>query len=112
MYLPRSEIISKQNDLFEGLLTDDDMVNYALGSGTNSWRTKTLPSKPPAPAKTSSARATSRMRWFDAVIEHMVVNSSMANQMLNNQQTLEGFMRLRVDMVYDGFANKWELADV
>lgn len=48
----------------------------------------------------------------DAVIEHMEVNSSMANQVLNNQQTLEGFMRLMVDLVYEGFAKKRELADV
>ena len=48
----------------------------------------------------------------DAVIEHMEVNSSMANQVLNNQITLDGFMRLMVDLVYEGFAKKREMADV
>ena len=51
------------------------------------------------------------MPVVDAVIKHMEVNSSMANQVLNNQQTLEGFMRLMVDLVYEGFAKKRELAD-
>jgi len=30
----------------------------------------------------------------------------MANQVLNNQITLDGFMRLMVDLVYDGFAKQ------
>jgi hypothetical protein len=47
----------------------------------------------------------------DAVIEHMEVNCSMANQVLNNQLTMDGFMRLMVDLVYEGFARKRETMD-
>ena len=41
-----------------------------------------------------------------AVIEHMDVNNDMANQVLNNPRTLEGFMRLMVDLVYEGFERR------
>ncbi len=41
-----------------------------------------------------------------AVIEHMEVNNDMANQVLNNPKTLQGFTRLLVDLIYEGFARR------
>jgi hypothetical protein len=41
-----------------------------------------------------------------------MATAASGTRMLNNQPTLEGFMRLRIDLVYEGFAKKRELADV
>lgn len=41
-----------------------------------------------------------------AVVQRMDVNNEMANQVLNNPKTLEGFTRLLVDLVYEGFARR------
>lgn len=40
------------------------------------------------------------------MIEHMDRNQGMANQVLNNPKTMEGFMRLMVELVYEGFEGK------
>jgi len=101
-----NEIITKLNDLFEGQLTDDDMVNYAFGVRDKLMENENLAQQAASNNKAQFSQGDIKDAVVDAVIEHMEVNSSMANQVLNNQITLDGFMRLMVDLVYDGFAKQ------
>jgi len=103
-----NEIISKLNDLFEGQLSDDDLVNYAFGVRDKLMENENLAQQAASNTKNQFSQGDIKDAVVDAVIEHMEVNSSMANQVLNNQITLDGFMRLMVDLVYDGFAKKRE----
>ncbi len=103
-----SQIIDRLNDLFEGLLTDDDLVNYAIGVRDKLMENADLAQQAATNTKDQFAQGDIKEAVVGAVIEHMDVNNDMANQVLNNERTLDGFMRLMVDLVYEGFARRRE----
>ena len=103
-----SAIISRLNDLFEGQLTDDDLVNYAIGVRDKLMENDDLAQQAATNSKDQFSQGDIKDAVVGAVIEHMEVNNDMANQVLNNPKTLDGFMRLMVDLVYDGFAKRRE----
>lgn len=103
-----SAIIARLNDLFEGQLTDDDLVNYAIGVRDKLMENDDLAQQAATNSKDQFAQGDIKEAVVGAVIEHMEVNNDMASQVLNNPKTLDGFMRLMVDLVYDGFAIRRE----
>jgi type I restriction enzyme R subunit len=86
-------------------------VNYAFGVRDKLMENESLAQQAASNSKDQFSQGDIKDAVVDAVIEHMEVHSSMANQVLNNQQTMEGFMRLMVDLVYEGFAKNRELED-
>jgi type I restriction enzyme R subunit len=101
-----SAIISRLNDLFEGLLTDDDVVNYAIGVRDKLMENADLAQQAASNTKDQFAQGDIKDAVVGAVIDHMDTNNDMANQVLNNPKTMEGFMRLMVDLVYEGFEKR------
>ncbi len=101
-----SQIIARLNELFEGQLTDDDLVNYAIGVRDKLMENPELAQQAATNSKDQFAQGDIKEAVVGAVIEHMDVNNDMANQVLNNPRTLEGFMRLMVDLVYEGFERR------
>lgn len=88
--------------------TDDDLVNYAIGVRDKLMENDDLAQQAATNSKDQFSQGDIKDAVVGAVIEHMEVNNDMANQVLNNPKTLDGFMRLMVDLVYDGFAKRRE----
>ncbi len=101
-----SVIIRRLNDLFEGQLTDSDIVNYAYGVRDKLMENEELAQQAANNTKDQFAQGGIKEAVVGAVIEHMDRNQDMANQVLNNPKTLDGFMRLMVDLVYEGFERR------
>jgi type I restriction enzyme R subunit len=101
-----SAIISKLNEIFEGQLTDNDVVNYAIGVRDKLMENDDLALQAANNSKDQFAQGDIKEAVVGAVIDHMDTNNDMANQVLNNPKTMDGFMRLMVDLVYEGFEKR------
>ena len=83
-------------------------MNYAIGVRDKLMENADLAQQAATNTKDQFAQGDIKEAVVGAVIEHMDVNNDMANQVLNNERTLDGFMRLMVDLVYEGFARRRE----
>ena len=96
-----TELIKELNDLFEGELTDADIINY-----TNSIRDKVLESqiiKKQALANTKDRLIISpdfEGEFTKAIIGQMGINQKMSEQILNDKEKRSKFSSLVVDMIY------------
>lgn len=96
-----SELIKELNDLFEGELTDADIINY-----TNSIKDKVLESqiiKKQALANTKDRLIISpdfEGEFTKAIIGQMGINQKMSEQILNDKEKRSKFSSLVVDMIY------------
>ncbi len=96
-----SELIKELNELFEGELTDADVINY-----TNSIRDKVLES--PTLRKQALANTKDRLiispdferEFTKAVIGQMGINQKMSEQILNDRDKRLRFSSLVIDLIY------------
>ena len=96
-----SELIKELNELFEGELTDSDVVNY-----TNSIRDKVFES--PTLRKQAMANTKDRLiispdferEFTKAVIGQMGINQKMSEQILNDREKRLRFSSLVIDLIY------------
>lgn len=96
-----SELIKELNELFEGELTDADVINY-----TNSIRDKVLES--PTLRKQALANTKDRLiispdfekEFTKAVIGQMGINQKMSEQILNDRDKRMKFSSLVIDLIY------------
>ncbi len=96
-----SELIKELNELFEGELTDNDVINY-----TNSIRDKVLES--PTLRKQAMANTKDRLmispdferEFTKAVIGQMGINQQMSEQILNDRDKRLRFSSLVIDLIY------------
>lgn len=101
-----SELISQMNSLFEGELSDADLVNYA-----NHIRDKMLESDTLAQQAATNTKEQFKLGDFDhvmmdAVIEGLDSYQSMASQVLASEKVKAGLAALLLDMVYKGFESQ------
>lgn len=101
-----AEIIQRLNHVFEGQLTDADLVNYAIGVRDKLMENLDLSLQALHNTKDQFAQGDIKEALIEAVIEQMEVNSDMGNQVLNDPEKLQTFMKVMVDMVYEGFASR------
>ena len=102
-----SEIISRMNDLFEGDLTEADLLSYAQHVSGKMMENQTLSQQ--AAANTREQFASSpdfKVAMNDAVADGLENYQAMAKQVLNNERVREGFFDILLDMVYTGFTKK------
>ncbi len=96
-----SELIKELNELFEGELTDNDVINY-----TNSVRDKVLES--PTLRKQAMANTKDRLiispdferEFTKAVIGQMEINQQLSEQILNDRDKRLRFSSLVIDLIY------------
>jgi len=96
-----SELIKELNELFEGELTDNDVINY-----TNSIRDKVLES--PTLRKQAMANTKDRLiispdferEFTKAVIGQMGINQQMSEHILNDRDKRLTFSSLVIDLIY------------
>ncbi len=101
-----SEIVSQMNTLFEGELTDADLLNYARHVRDKMLENETLEQQAASNTKEQFALGDFRNVMMDNVIEGLENYTSMASQVLNEEKVREGFANILLEMVYKGFQKK------
>jgi type I restriction enzyme, R subunit len=101
-----SEIIEKMNTLFEGQLTDADLLNYANHVKDKMLENDILAQQAATNSKEQFALGDFQNVMMDAVIEGLDNYQSMAGQVLGNEQVQKGFAELLLELVYKGFEKR------
>lgn len=101
-----SELISQMNSLFEGELTDADLVNYAQHIRDKMLESETLAQQAATNTKEQFKMGDFDNEMMDAVIAGLDNYQSMASQVLGSEKVKKGLANLLLDMVYKGFEQR------
>jgi len=103
-----SEIIEQMNSLFEGDLSDADLLTYANHIKDKMLENDVLAQQAATNTKEQFALGDFNIAMMDAVIEGLDNYQSMASQVLGNEQVKKGFAALLLELVYRGFEQRRE----
>ncbi len=96
-----SEIIQKLNDLFEGELTDNDVLSFATHISDKMLENHVLRQQAASNTKEQFALGDFRKAMMSAVVTGMGNYQSMGKQVLSNERVREGFADVLLDIVYE-----------
>lgn len=100
-------IIAKMNDLFEGELTDNDMLALANHVGGKMLESDMLAEQAAANTKEQfGASPDYKAVMLDSVADGLDKYQEMAKQVLNNKHVQDGLSEILLDLVFAGFAKK------
>jgi type I restriction enzyme R subunit len=91
------------NSLFEGDLTDADLLNYANHIRDKMMENDLLAQQAATNSKEQFALGDFNDVMMDTVIEGLDNYQSMASQVLGNERVKKGFADLLLDLVYQAF---------
>ena len=100
------EIIAQMNDLFAGDLTEADLVTYARHISSKMLENEELAMQAAQNSREQFALGDFSAAFMDAILEGLDAYQSMAEQVLTEDRTKEGFKRLVLELVYKGFEEK------
>jgi type I restriction enzyme, R subunit len=103
-----SELIAQMNSLFEGELSDADLLNYANHVRDKMLENEVLAQQAATNSKEQFALGDFHNVMMDSVIEGLDNYRSMASQVLGNERVQKGFASLLLDMVYQAFQKQKE----
>ena len=97
-----SQIVSHMNALFEGELTDDDMLNYA-----RTIKDKVMENSKVVEQVTNNSKEQAMMGGFaeainDAVIESLDAHQSLATQVLGEDRVRKGLANIVYELIVNG----------
>jgi type I restriction enzyme, R subunit len=95
-----TEIIQRMNDLFEGELSEADLLSYANHIRDKMLENPTLGEQAQHNTKEQFALGDFRTAMMEAVAEGLESYQSMAGQVLGNERIREGFATVLLDIVY------------
>jgi type I restriction enzyme, R subunit len=102
-----AEIIARMNDLFEGDLTDNDLLALANHVGGLMMESEMLAQQAEANTKEQfGASPDYRNVMLDSVADGLDKYQEMAKQVLNSSRVQEGLSEILLELVYGGFAKK------
>ncbi len=102
------ELIEKLNSLFEGELSDSDLVNYAYGVRDKLMENETLKHQALNNRKDQfEASDDLHDAIITAVEEQNEINSDLASQVMRDEKVREGFLRLIRSMAYEEFNRRF-----
>jgi type I restriction enzyme, R subunit len=101
-----SELVSHMNSLFEGELTDADLVNYAYHIRDKMLESENLAQQAATNTKEQFALGDFDNEMMDAVLAGLDNYQSMASQVLSSEKVKKGLAALLLDMVYKGFESR------
>ncbi len=108
-----SEIISHLNALFDGDLSDADLVGYATHISGKMLESRDLAQQASSNSKEQFALGDFSKVLMDTIIGGLDNYQSMASQVLGNERVRKGFEGIMLEMVYEGFkSGKFQAADV
>ena len=95
-----AEIIQRMNDLFEGALSEADLLSYATHIRDKLLEHPTLAQQAQHNTKEQFALGDFRTIMLDTVVDGLERYQSMAGQVLGNERIREGFAAVLLDSVY------------
>ncbi|MEN9936829.1 MAG: hypothetical protein RLZZ387_3408 [Chloroflexota bacterium] len=95
------EIIARMNDLFEGELTDADLLSYAHHIRDKMLENAILEQQAQHNSKEQFALGDFHPAMMDAIVAGLDNYQSMAKQVLGNDRVREGFAAVLLDLVYE-----------
>ena len=98
-----SELITRMKTLFEGELTDADLLNYAHHVRDKMLENEVLAQQAATNSREQFALGDFDTVMMDAVIEGLDSYQSMASQVLGDDRVKRGFAELLLGLVYDSF---------
>jgi type I restriction enzyme R subunit len=102
-----AQIIQKMNDLFEGDLTDNDLLALANHVGGKMMESETLAQQAAANTKEQfGASPDYKAVMLDSVADGLDKYAEMAKQVLNSQRVQDGLSEILLELVYAEFAKK------
>jgi len=93
-------IIQRMNDLFEGELSEADLLSYAHHIRDKMLENQTLEQQAQHNTKEQFALGDFRAAMMEAVADGLESYQSMAGQVLGNERVREGFAAVLLDVVY------------
>jgi type I restriction enzyme R subunit len=100
------EIIAQMNELFAGDLSEADLVTYAHHISSKMMENEELAMQAAQNSREQFALGDFGAAFMDAILEGLDAYQSMAEQVLTEDRTKEGFKRLVLELVYQGFAKR------
>ena len=101
-----SQIVGHMNALFEGELTDDDMLNYA-----RTIKDKVMENSKVVEQVTNNSKEQAMMGGFatainDAVIESLDAHQNLATQVLGEERIRNGFANIVYELIFRGLQQR------
>lgn len=101
-------LVEQMNGLFEGELSDADLISYAQHVSAKMLENKTLEKQAAASTKERFPFGDFRPAMMKAVIESMKSHKTMSDQVLGRLDVQEGLASILADLVFEGFRKKRE----
>ena len=102
-----SQIVQKMNDLFEGDLTENDLLALANHVGGKMMESETLAQQAEANTKEQfGASPDYKAIMMESVADGLDKYQEMAKQVLNSPRVQDGLAEVLLELVYAGFAKK------
>ena len=101
-----SAIVAKMNQLFEGDLSEADVLAYATHIRDKLLENPVLAQQAVNNSKEQFALGDFQSALMKAVVGGLGSYTTMANQVLSQQHVKEGFGKLLLDLVYEAFQDK------
>lgn len=101
-------LVEQMNGLFEGELSDADLISYAQHVSAKMLENETLEKQAAASPKERFLHGDFRQAMMKAVIESMKSHKTMSDQVLGRLDVQEGLASILADLVYEGFRKKRE----
>ena len=105
------ELVGQLNGLFEGQLTDGDLVNYAHSIRDKMMENPVLEQQAAANSKENFSHGDFKNEATRAMINTTSVYSNMTSQVLGRKEVMEGFTSILLDLVYEGFRKRRETGE-
>ena len=102
------ELLGQLNGLFEGQLSDADLVNYARSVSDKMMENPVLEQQAAVNTKERFLQGAFKSEMLRAVIDSQGAQNSMSDQVLRRKEVQEGFASILLDLVYEGFRKKRE----
>lgn len=102
-----AQIIQKMNDLFEGDLTENDLLALVNHVGGKMMESEMLEQQAAANTKEQfGASPDYKVVMMDSVADGLDKYQDMAKQVLNSQRVQDGLSEILLELVYAGFAKR------
>ncbi len=98
-----SAVITQMNSLFEGDLSDADLIGFANHISGKMLENQNLAQQASSNSKNQFALGDFNKIMMDTVIVGLDNYQSMASQVLGNERVKKGFESILLEMVYEGF---------
>lgn len=105
------QLIEQLNGLFQGELTDADLVSYARTISEKMLEDPVLAQQAATNSKETFLHGDFNKSMMSAVITSRTNHTLMSKQVLERKEVQEGLASILLDLVYEGFKKKREKED-